>query len=172
MNRNRNLLTTTCIAAMLAMPLAVQAGDDKAADQATAEQSDMTKTEDGLADARSDVLSAWKEFEAYTGEKLEPAVSAGEDLLRAMDRRIDLWSESDEPMKEQRVAEMRSIRADIADRLDEAKVEHNDGWSANAWSDFKESMGAAVDEFQALFDDTAYEDGDAPYEDATATGGD
>lgn len=186
MNRNRNLLTTTGIAAMLAMPLAVQAGDDKAADRngaTTIERADTMDSGTGggseaATGTRAELERAWDGFAKFTAEQRDAAVQAGDDLLKAVDERIDGWREaaredgvsSDE--EQDRVAEMRAVRADIADRLDAAKVEQSDGWTAGAWSDFKESMGTAVDEFQALFEDTAYQDGNAPDEDATFSGRD
>lgn len=179
MNRNRNLLITTSIAAMLALPMAAQAGDDKAADMAadtaaSTSQTDRSETGDMFAEARDDVATAWEDFKAYTGEKLQPAVDAGDDLLKAMDRRIDSLGESDagmeQPENDDKVAEMRTIRDDIAGQLEAAETEHREGWSEQAWNDFKASLGAAVDEFQDLFDETAYDDGEPPYQDKTAAG--
>ncbi|PJK29629.1 hypothetical protein CVT23_11290 [Minwuia thermotolerans] len=180
MNRNRNLLTTTCIAAMLAMPMAVQAGDSKT-DMNAGNQHEVSDAGSAAGEAptgeRSELQKAWDEFARFTAEQKDAAVQAGDDMLNAMDERIAGWREAaredgvSPEEEEDRVAEMRSVRRDISSQLDEARVTHDEDWSAEVWRDFKQAVGEAVDTFESQFDDdTAYESGEKPYQEGAAGG--
>ena len=132
----------------------------------------LAENEEARDELATDVENAWDDFTAYTAEQKDAAVKAGDDLLKAMDRRIDLWTESDEAenseaeKKEEKIAEMRAIRDDIANRLETAEGGSADDWDEDAWTRFKDTVGDAVDSFQSYFE----EDGTSASDRGAGTG--
>lgn len=131
----RSTLTAIAVAGMIVLPGAALAGDND----------NMTFSEK--------VEKNWSEFKEFTIEQKDAAVENGRELIATIDARIDeLTANASEATEDARVAmqdeiaELKEVRARIAESLDDAGEA-----TASGWESFKSAVGDAYEEVRETF---------------------